>query len=74
MSHDEKNYRISYPPTETSTMTHEPITARQIAKASRVPYWLISTEPRPSWFRHPLWRLRAVIWARARSSESRGAE
>jgi hypothetical protein len=37
----------------------------QVAKAFRVPYWLVTPQSRPSWFRRPIWRLRAMRWGRA---------
>lgn len=36
----------------------------QIARVYRVPYWLISNRPKPSWCKRPIWRLRAVLWTR----------
>lgn len=40
------------------------LSVEQIAKAYRVPYWLITDAPRPSWMRRPVWRWRAMVWAR----------
>ena len=43
--------------------------AEQVARTMRVPYWLIDASlPKPSWFRRPIWRFRATIWARTSRS------
>jgi hypothetical protein len=41
--------------------------ARTMARVFRVPYWLVSPEPKPSWLRSPVWRARAVWWRHERS-------
>lgn len=40
-------------------------TEREIAKAFRVPLWVIGREPKPSWWRHPLRRIQGWWWSRA---------
>jgi hypothetical protein len=35
-----------------------------VAELFEVPYWLLDGAPRPSWFRRPIWRLRARRWSR----------
>lgn len=42
------------------------IDLERIARAYRVPYWIMSAQPRPSWFRRPVWRLRAIMWRHVR--------
>lgn len=39
-----------------------PFAEEKIALVFRVPYWLITSRPRPSWRERPLWRLRALAW------------
>ena len=38
------------------------ITQEKIAKAYHVPYWIISSKPKPSWLKRPIWRTRALWW------------
>jgi hypothetical protein len=45
-----------------SAVASESLGSREIGKAYRVPYWIVSDEPRPSWLRSPLWRFRALWW------------
>jgi hypothetical protein len=40
------------------------LTEERVARALRVPYWLISSRPRPSWLQRPIWRLREFLWRR----------
>lgn len=35
----------------------------QIAKVCHVPYWLITSDPKPSIFKRPIWRFRAWRWS-----------
>lgn len=37
------------------------LTVERIAKAYRVPYWLIGGK-KPKWRKRPVWRFRALIW------------
>lgn len=34
----------------------------RIARTFRVPYWLVSGDPKPTWYRRPIWRARVLWW------------
>lgn len=38
------------------------VNQEKIAKAYRVPYWVVVGRPKPSWLERLIWRARAIWW------------